>query len=81
MTVSHMARHRSERRWRTAKRKAVGFLMGELGLSERQSRRIVGLARSVQQYRPVDSNDDAVLERMRVLASENRRHGYLRLLL
>lgn len=62
-----------------AKRKAVGFLMTELGLSERRSCRIVGLARSVQQYRPVPRDDAAVLERMRVLASENRRYGYLRL--
>lgn len=61
------------------KRKAVGSLMTELGLSERWSRRIVGLARSVQQYRSVDRDDTAVLERMRLLASENRRYGYLRL--
>ncbi|MEL6286898.1 MAG: IS3 family transposase [Pseudomonadota bacterium] len=62
-----------------AKRKAVGFLMTELGLSERRSCRIVGLARSVQQYRPAERNDGTVLERMRALASENRRYGYLRL--
>ena len=62
-----------------AKRKAVGFLMTELGFSERRSCRIVGLARSVQQYRLVARDDVAVLERMRVLASENRRYGYLRL--
>ena len=30
----------------------MGFLMNELGLSERRSCRIVGLSRSVQQYRP-----------------------------
>jgi len=62
-----------------AKRKAVGFLTTEMGLSERRSCRIVGLARSVQQYRPVDRDDAAVLERLRVLASENRRYGYPRL--
>jgi putative transposase len=62
-----------------AKRKAVGFLTTEMGLSERRSCRIVGLARSVQQYRPVDRDDTAALERMRVLASENRRYGYPRL--
>ncbi|MEO0624968.1 MAG: hypothetical protein AAF183_22640 [Pseudomonadota bacterium] len=56
-----------------AKRRAVGFLMDELGLRERRSCRIVGLSRSVQQYQPV-VRDDAVLERMRVLASENRRY-------
>ncbi len=63
-----------------AKRKAVGFLISELGLSERRSCRIVGLSRSVQQYQRVPRNDDtAVVERMRMLASENRRYGYLRL--
>ncbi len=62
-----------------AKRKAVGFLTTEMGLSERRSCRIVGLARSVQQYRPVDRDDAAVLERLRALASENRRYGYPRL--
>ncbi|MEL6795151.1 MAG: IS3 family transposase [Pseudomonadota bacterium] len=56
----------------------MGFLMDELGLSERRSCRIVGLARSVQRYQPV-VRDDAVLERMRALASKNRRYGYLRL--
>jgi putative transposase len=62
-----------------AKRKAVGFLTTEMGLSERRSCRIVGLARSVRQYRPVDRDDAAVLERMRTLAPENRRYGYPRL--
>jgi len=62
-----------------AKRKAVGFLMTEMGLSERRSCRIVGLARSVRQYRPADRDDAAVLERLRALASENRRYGYPRL--
>lgn len=62
-----------------AKRKAVGFLMDELRLSERRSCRIVDLARSVQQYRPIERNDGAVVERLKALASENRRYGYLRL--
>lgn len=62
-----------------AKRKAVGFLTSEIGLSERRACRIVGLARSVQQYRPVPKDDAAVVKRMKELASENRRYGYLRL--
>ncbi len=62
-----------------AKRKAVGFLITEMGLSERRACRIVGLARSVQQYRPVPKDDAAVVKRMKALASENRRYGYLRL--
>lgn len=59
-----------------AKRKAVGFLVSEMGLSERRSCRLVGLARSVQQYRSQPRNDDAVVDRLKELASENRRYGY-----
>lgn len=62
-----------------AMRKAVGFLITELGFSERRACRIVGLARSVQQYRAMPKNDEAVIKRMKALASENRRYGYLRL--
>ena len=62
-----------------AKRKAVGFLMSEMGLSERRSCRLVGLSRSVHQYRSAPKNDNAVVERLKELASENRRYGYLRL--
>ena len=62
-----------------AKRKAVGFLMSELGLGERRSCRIVGLSRSVAQYRPVARSDDAVIARMRTLATEHRRYGCPRL--
>jgi hypothetical protein len=57
----------------------VGFLMEELCLSERRSCRIVGLSRSAQQYRPAPRNDAAVISRLKELASENRRYGYLRL--
>ncbi len=57
------------------KRKAVGFLMSEMGLSERRSCRIVGLTRSVQQYRPKPRDDVAVINRMKILASEHRRYG------
>ena len=62
-----------------AKSKAVGFLISEMGLSERRACRVVGLARSVQQYRPVPKDDAVVVKRMKELASENRRYGYLRL--
>ena len=62
-----------------AKRKAVGFLIGEMGLSERRACRIVGLSRSVQQYQPLLKDDAAAIKRMKELASENRRYGYLRL--
>ena len=62
-----------------AKRKAVGFLISEIDLSERRACRIVGLSRSVQQYRPLPKDDEAAIKRMKELASENRRYGYLRL--
>ena len=62
-----------------AKRKAAGFLMSELGLGEQRSCRVVGLSRSVAQYRPVARNDDAVIARLRTLATEHRRYGYPRL--
>ena len=57
----------------------MGFLMSELGLSERRICRIVGLSRSVQQYTPAPKDDAAVVGRMKELATENRRYGYLRL--
>ncbi len=47
--------------------------------AERRSCRIVGLSRSVQQYRPAPKNDEAVVGRLKELVSENRRYGYLRL--
>lgn len=59
-----------------AKRKAVGFLTSEMGLSERRACRIVGLSRSVQQYRPLPKDDEAAIKRMKELASEHRRYGY-----
>ena len=62
-----------------AKRKAVGFLIGEMGLSERKACRIVGLSRSVRRYRPLPNEDEAAIKRMKELASEKRRYGCLRL--
>ena len=57
----------------------MSFLRNALGLSEQRSCRIVGLARSVQQYRPIERNEAAAIERLKELASENRRYGYLQL--
>lgn len=62
-----------------AKRRAVGFLMTERGFSERRACRVVGLARSVQQYQLLPKDDAVAIKRMKELASENRRYGYLRL--
>ena len=44
-----------------AKRKAVGFLMTEMGLSERRSCRIAGLSRSANQYHLSNRDDGPVL--------------------
>ena len=57
----------------------MGFLMGEMALSERRAYRLAGLSRSVQQYQPIDRDDGAIIARLKELASENRRYGYLRL--
>jgi putative transposase len=57
------------------KRRAVGYLMTELGLSERRGCRIVGLSR----YLPTPKNDDTVVVRLEELASETAATGYLRL--
>jgi len=62
-----------------AKRAAVGFLVSEMRLSERRSCRLVGLARSVRQYRAAPNDEAYLLARLRVLAAEHRRYGYPRL--
>jgi len=54
-------------------------LIGEFRLSERRACRIVGLARSVQPYRPLPKDEQPAIDRVKELASENRRYGYLRL--
>jgi putative transposase len=64
---------------RMAKRKAMGFLMTEMSVSERPSCRIFGLARSVRQYRPVPCHDAELIARLWVLAAENCRYGCPRL--
>ena len=53
--------------------------MSEIGLTERRVCQTVGLARSVQQYRPMPKDDASAIKRMNELAAENRRYGYLRL--
>lgn len=54
-----------------AKRRAVGFLMTERGISERRACRIVGLARSVHQYRPMPKDDAAAVKRMKMRRSRD----------
>ena len=62
-----------------AKSRPISFLMDNMGLSEWRSCRLVGLARSVQQYCPATKTDKTVVERLKALASQDRRYGYLRL--
>ena len=58
----------------SARREAVRQLQG-LGFSERQALRLVGMSASTLRYRPRDDGNDALRERLRVLAGQ-RRHGY-----
>lgn len=57
----------------------MGFLISEVRSSKRRARRIVGLARSVQQYRPAPKYDHTLAKRMKELASEHLRYGYRRI--
>lgn len=62
-----------------AKRTAMGILQEDHGLSQRRASHLVGLHRSTARYRPVERDDALFCERLRTLAAENRRYGYLRL--
>jgi putative transposase len=59
----------------SARREAVRQLQG-LGLSERQALRLVGMSASTLRYQPRDDGNDALRERLKVLAGQHRRHGY-----
>lgn len=48
-------------------------------MSERRACGLIGIRRSVLRYRPRERSDDAVRARLRDLAAEHRRYGYLRL--
>lgn len=61
-----------------SKRQAVRYTREAHGLSERRACAIVGLRRSVWQYKS-RRDDSALLERMRQLATERPRFGYRRL--
>lgn len=61
-----------------SKRQAVRYTREAHGLSERRACSIVGLRRSVWQYKS-RRDDSALLERMRQLATERPRFGYRRL--
>ncbi len=62
-----------------ARREAVGYLMDRRNYSQRRACRLVGLSRSVAQYRRRPKRDDVLRARLKDLAARYRRYGYLRL--
>ena len=62
-----------------ARREAVGYLMAQRNHSQRRACRLVGLSRSVAQYRCGPRQDDTLRARLKELAARYRRYGYLRL--
>ena len=59
-----------------AARRAVVRRLQELGLSERQALRLVGMSASTLRYRTCGDGNAALRERLRELAGQHRRHGY-----
>jgi len=53
--------------------------MSEKGVSQRRACKVVGMHRSVARYRRRKPNDAALRERLKTLAGQHRRYGYLRL--
>ena len=62
-----------------ARRQAVGHVMERHGMSQRRACRLVGLSRSVAQYRCKPRNEEVLRARLKELAARYRRYGYLRL--
>ncbi|MDO9095837.1 MAG: IS3 family transposase [Rubrivivax sp.] len=58
-----------------ARREIVGKLQ-DLGLSQRQALRLVGMSTSTLRYRPRDDGNGRLRERLNELAGQHRRHGY-----
>ncbi len=59
------------------KKRAVNHVVEMLGLSERRACRLAGLSRTGYRYQPVRSNDDALRTRLKELAQQYSRYGYL----
>jgi putative transposase len=57
----------------------VQFLRGRFRVSERRACGLIGIHRSTMRYRPRARGDDALRERLGVLARERSRFGYRRL--
>jgi putative transposase len=60
------------------RREGAGLLKGQ-GVSERRACQLVGLSRSVLRYHPASRDEDGLVERIRLLAAQNPRYGYLRI--
>lgn len=61
------------------RRQACRYLVEARGLSERRACGLIGIRRSVVRYRPRAREDGLARARLRELAGEHRRYGYLRL--
>jgi putative transposase len=59
-----------------AARREVVRQLQELGLSERQALRLVGMSASTLRYQPRDDGNGELRERLTQLAGQHRRHGY-----
>ena len=58
----------------------MSYVVGQYGMSERHSCKLVGLARSTQRYRSCQAEKDkAMRERLKALAAQRMRFGYRRL--
>jgi putative transposase len=57
----------------------VGHLVSAKGYAERRACGLIGLHRSVMRYVPCQADDSSVRQRLRDLAGQYRRYGYLRL--
>ena len=58
-----------------AARREVVRQLQELGLSERQALRLVGMSASTLRYQPRDDGNGELRERLMQLAGQHRRHG------
>jgi putative transposase len=61
-----------------AKLDAAAHAWEQHGLSERRACQLVGIARWVARYVPTQPDDAELRSRLRLLAGERRRFGYLR---
>ncbi len=58
-----------------AKRKAVAYLVGVHGMSERRACKAIGCCRVTVRYQTSGADDAGLRQRMRAIAHERRRFG------